>query len=296
MNNTHKSFPDVSIVMPTYNSAAYIFDTVESIHNQTFKNWELIIIDDGSDDGTPDIIEQLKDERITCYREPRSGFISKIRKLGIEKASAPLIAFMDSDDLWAATKLEEQISALEQSKDAGFCLTGGYNFIQPGVPRDFFYRQREGMKCGDLFTLFFRSQLAVYLQALMFRKGCMYVSAPFKETDNDVDFILRLAKNYKGVILYKPLFFRRIHDTNYSNLNWKKNYDKGINTIESYAASTDTKIIKSAFFRLYINYGEDCLKNGERKKAIQYFSKAWKYKPFSIVPFKKTLKAMFSVL
>lgn len=293
MIDTNKSFPAVSIVMPVYNSAAYISHTLESICNQTFKNWELIIIDDGSDDSTPEIIAQLKDERIACYKEKRSGIISKIRKIGIEKASATLIAFMDSDDLWAATKLEEQVLALEQNKDAGFCLTGGYNFVQPGVPRDFFYKQQEGMRYGDLFPSFFRSELAVYLQALMFRKECMNSSAPFNETDNDIDFILRLAKNYKAVILYKPLFFRRIHDTNYSNLNWNKNYDKGIRAIQMYAKSTDTKIIKDAFYRLYINYGEDCLKKGERKNAVQNFFKAWRYKPYSIIPLKKTVKSMF---
>jgi glycosyltransferase involved in cell wall biosynthesis len=280
--------------MPTCNSEAYIFETLQSIRSQTFKNWELIVIDDGSDDNTLEIIEQIQDERITCCREKRSGVISKLRKTGIEKASAPLIAFMDSDDLWAGTKLEEQIAALEQNKDAGFCITGGYNFIKAGIPRDFFYRQKEGMLCGDLFTLFFRSELAVYLQALMFRKDCMAVSAPFKETDNDVDFILRLAKNYKGLILYKPLFFRRLHDTNYSNLNWKKNYDKGINAIRTYAADTEPGLIKTAFFKLYINYGEDCLRNGQRKDAIRHFSKAWRYKPLSFVPLKKTVKAMFN--
>jgi len=294
MIDTGKFFPAVSIVMPTYNSAAFISETVDSIRNQTFKNWELIIIDDGSDDGTQEIIEQLKDERVTCYSILRSGIISKVRKVGIEKASAAFIAFIDSDDLWAVTKLEEQVSALEQNKDAGFCLTGGYNFIQPGVPGDFFYRQKEGMKHGDLFPSFFRSELAVYLQALMFRKECMAALAPFKETDNDIDFILRLAKNFQGLILYKPLFFRRIHDTNYSNLNWKKNYDKGINAIQSYAATTDAEITRTAFFKLYINYGEDCLKHGEKRKAIQNFSRAWRYKPFSIVPFKKTVKSMFS--
>jgi glycosyltransferase involved in cell wall biosynthesis len=294
MTDTDKSFPAVSIVMPTYNSAAFISETIESIRNQSFKNWELIIIDDGSDDGTTEIIEQLKDERITCYKEKHSGIISKVRKMGVGKASAALIAFMDSDDLWADTKLEEQVLALEQNKDAGFCLAGGYNFIQAGVPRDFFYKQKEGMKYGDLFPSFFQSELAVYLQALMFRKECMNSSAPFKETDNDVDFILRLATNFKGLILYKLLFFRRIHDINYSNLNWKKNYDKGISVIQSYAASTDAEIIRTAFFKLYINYGEDCLKNGERKNAVQHFFKAWRYKPYSIIPVKKTMKSMFS--
>lgn len=295
MINTNQSFPAVSIIMPTYNSAAYIFDTVESIRNQTFKNWELIIIDDGSDDDTLEIIEKLKDEQIVCYRLQRSGLIGKIRKSGIEKASAALIAFMDSDDLWATTKLEEQVSAMEQNNDADFCLTGGYNFIKPLQPLDYFYKQKEGIKYGDLFISFFRSELAVYLQTLLFRKVCMADDTLFKETDSDVDFMLRLAKNFKGIIIYKSLLFRRIHPTNDSNFNWKKNYNKGIRAIQSYATVTDTKIIKGAFFNLYINYGEDCLKNGERKNAIQHFFRAWIYKPVSIIPLKKIIKLGLSI-
>jgi glycosyltransferase involved in cell wall biosynthesis len=288
--------PVVSIIMPTYNRAAYILDAIESVRSQGFQDWELIIIDDGSNDNTAAIVTQLKEPRIKFFTVGRTGLISKIRKMGIEKASAEFIAFIDSDDLWANTKLEEQIFALRQNNEIAFCLTGGYNFRQPGVPVDYFYKQGTGMKSGNLFTSFFKSELAVYIQSLMFRRQCLEKESPFKETDNDVDFILRLAKNYKGIVLYKPMLFRRLHDENYSRVNWKRNYQKGIDAIKTYKTEVAPALVRNACFKLYINFGEDCLSNNENKNAISYFLKAWKNKPASFIPIKKIAKTMFRSL
>lgn len=282
----------VSIVMPTCNRAAYIPETIASIRNQTYSNWELIIMDDGSDDNTAALIHQLNDERICFYTTARTGNISKLRKTGIDKTTGDFIAFIDSDDIWAATKLKEQVSALETNHEAGFCVTGGFNFIRSGEPVDYFYTQREGMKYGDLFASFFQSALSGYLQALLVRRTCMDIASPFKETDSDIDFIVRLASNFKGIILYTPLFFRRIHDKNYSHINWEKNYHKYIRLIEEYKKHMSPALLKEAKFRLYINFGEDCLTNKVPGKAIRNFFKAWKNKPLSVVPAKKTAKAM----
>lgn len=284
--------PLISIIMPTYNRGGYIRDTIDSILRQSYVNWELIIIDDGSDDNTAELVKAIKDERIRFYKAGRIGIISQVRKMGIEKAAGEFFAFIDSDDLWAPTKLEKQVDALNEYPDAGFCLTGGYNFMMPGVPIDFFYKKKTGIEYGNLYISFFRSKVAGYTQALMFRKECMTVSEPFKEADSDVDFISRLALNFNGVILYEALVFRRIHQTNYSNANWKKSYYKGIRLIQANRKHLASKIERDALFSLYINFGEDCLKYKEPKLAIQNFLKAWKYNPFSIIPLKKSGKVM----
>jgi len=290
MLNTHVA-PKVSIIMPTYNRAAYILETIESIRDQTHQNWELIIIDDGSNDNTVEIVEELKDDRIHIYKAGRIGLISQVRKIGIEKATAGFIALADSDDLWGVTKLAEQVLALQQYPEAGFCLTGGYNFQVKGVPIDFFYTQTAGINYGNLFISFFKSQLSGYSQALLFRTECMDIS-PFKETDSDVDFITRLARNFNGVILYKPLLFRRIHDTNFSQSNWRRSYYKGINVIYSNRQYVPATIVRDALFNLYVNFGEDCILNKEPKNAMVNFLKAWTYKLLSITPLKKTGKVL----
>src|SRR6476620_12184719 len=98
------SFPKISILMPTYNRGAFIGETIESILKQTYQNWELIIVDDGSDDNTEELVLQVKDQRIQFYKAGRVGINGKIKNIGVEKASGDLISFIDSDDLWAETK------------------------------------------------------------------------------------------------------------------------------------------------------------------------------------------------
>jgi len=105
-------FPKISIVMPTYNRASVIGETIQSIMNQTYGNWELIIVDDGSDDDTEKVVSRFNDQRIQFYKACRIGVNGKIKNIGLEKAHGELIAFMDSDDLWAETKLEKQVAAL----------------------------------------------------------------------------------------------------------------------------------------------------------------------------------------
>ena len=290
------TFPKVSIILPTYNRAKYIVETIDSILNQSYQNWELIIVDDGSDDNTEDIAAQIKDERIQFYKAGRIGVGGKIKNIGLEKATGELIAFIDSDDLWSATKMQKQVTALQDYPEAGFSLTGGYNFKKTGEPKEYFYKQKEGMKFGDIFISLFNSEIAGFAQVLMFRKECVTVTGPFKEVKSfsDVDFIINLARHFKAVVLYEPLVYRRIHDENYIHLNWEKSYYEGLEIIQSYKGDDllSSKIIRNALFRVYINFGEDCLQHKEHAKAIRNFFNAWRKKPFSIVPLKKGVKAI----
>jgi glycosyltransferase involved in cell wall biosynthesis len=205
------TFPKVSIIMPTYNRAALIMETIASIIKQTYSNWELIIIDDGSDDNTAETISAIKDERIQYYKAPKTGIGGRNKNNGLKKANGELYAFIDSDDIWANEKLERQVTALQQHPQAGFCLTGGFNFRIPYEPVEYFYREREGIKVNNVFTDYFKSKLPAFTQALMLRKECMAVTGFFKEEKSfsDLDFILTLAWHYTAVIIYKPLFYRK---------------------------------------------------------------------------------------
>lgn len=286
--------PLVSIILPTYNRAAFILETIESIRNQTFENWELIIVDDGSDDNTEELISMIKDNRIQFYKAGKIGIGGKIKNMGLKMASGELYAFMDSDDLWADTKLEKQVAALQQYPIAGFSLTGGFNFRKYLEPVEYFYEQREGIKCGDLLVPYFKSQVSATTPSLIFKRECLNITGYFDETIffSDVDFILNLAMHFKGIILYEPLLYRRLHDSNTSSATWEIGYQNGITLIHSYRNIIPKAIAIAALFRLYINFGEDYISHKKTKKAITQFFKAWKNKPLSIVPFKKSGKAL----
>ncbi len=117
-------FPKISIIMTTYNGAKNIAETIQTVCCQTFTNWELIIMDDGSEDNTPGVVKGFKDERIHFFPAGRIGFNGKLKNMALAKATGELIAFIDHDDLWAAEKLEKQVRLLKDYPEAGFCLTG----------------------------------------------------------------------------------------------------------------------------------------------------------------------------
>ncbi|MDC0424840.1 glycosyltransferase [Candidatus Pelagibacter ubique] len=98
--------PLVSIVIPTYNRAKFIDKALKSIFDQTFKNWEIIIVDNYSTDDTEKVILKYKDYRVRCLKIDRSGIVAKSRNAGIREAKGEWIAFLDSDDWWTNDKLE----------------------------------------------------------------------------------------------------------------------------------------------------------------------------------------------
>lgn len=112
----------VSIIVPSYNSSRFISQTIESVVVQTYKNWEMIIIDDSSPDNANNIIEKYikKDERIKLIKLERNSGPAIARNRGIELAKGKYIAFLDSDDIWLPKKLEKQIKFM---KDNNLSLT-----------------------------------------------------------------------------------------------------------------------------------------------------------------------------
>ena len=115
-----KDYGLVSIITPSYNCAAFIGDTIDSIISQTYKNWELIITDDCSSDNSCEVIEQYiaKDSRIKLIKLEKNSGAGVARNTSIEAAKGRFIAFCDSDDRWFPEKLEKQLAFMEAKKAA----------------------------------------------------------------------------------------------------------------------------------------------------------------------------------
>lgn len=106
----------VSIIMPSYNTARYISETIQSVLAQTYSNWELIIVDDCSKDNTDEVVsEYLTDERIRYIKNDSNGGAAVSRNRALREAKGKWIAFLDSDDLWEAEKLERQIAFMKEN-------------------------------------------------------------------------------------------------------------------------------------------------------------------------------------
>ena len=115
--------PLVSVVMTTYNRGYCIADALNSVLSQTYRNFEVILIDDGSTDNTEQVVRGLGDERISYRRLPQNCHISAASNIGLSMAKGELIARLDSDDRWLPGKLERQVAYLESHPECGACFT-----------------------------------------------------------------------------------------------------------------------------------------------------------------------------
>ncbi|HRP59105.1 MAG TPA: glycosyltransferase [Vicingus sp.] len=118
----------VSIIIPCYNAEKYIAETIQSVINQTYKNWELIVVNDGSTDNSLDIIKEfvVYDSRISFIDKKNAG-VSDTRNKGIEKAKGEYIAFLDADDVWNENNLEVKVNSLHNYNDCDYVFSNMYN-------------------------------------------------------------------------------------------------------------------------------------------------------------------------
>ena len=117
--------PLISIIIPLYNKERFIENTLNSVLRQTFMDYEVIIIDDGSNDDSGSIVSNFDDKRITVYSNSNNG-VSHARNFGISKANSDLIALLDGDDLWEPNHLENLYNLYEKFPDCGLYATA-YN-------------------------------------------------------------------------------------------------------------------------------------------------------------------------
>ena len=109
--------PTVSVILPTYNRADTLGSAIESVLRQTFDSFELLIVDDGSTDGTGSVLQRITDPRVQVIRNPVNRGVSAARNAGIAEARAPFLAFQDSDDAWRPQKLERQLNRFKWPDD-----------------------------------------------------------------------------------------------------------------------------------------------------------------------------------
>lgn len=110
----------VSIIMPSWNTGKFIAEAIQSIIEQTYKTWELLIVDDCSTDNTDEIVASFKDERIKYFKNEKNSGAALTRNEALRKAQGEWIAFLDSDDVWMPEKLEKQIKFMN---DNGYCFS-----------------------------------------------------------------------------------------------------------------------------------------------------------------------------
>jgi len=120
--------PEVSVIIPAYNAEKFIAQTLECVLAQTFRDFEVIVVNDGSKDRTGEVAERFG-APVRCVSKNNEG-VSIARNTGVRISSGKYIAFLDADDLWDATKLEKQVALLDARQEIGLCFTGAYRVSQ----------------------------------------------------------------------------------------------------------------------------------------------------------------------
>ncbi len=115
--------PNVSVILPTFNRRRFLQAAIESVYAQTYADWELVIADDGSGEDTRAYLSGISSPQVRVIWLSHCGNPSHVRNVAISAAAGRYLAFLDSDDIWAPTKLERQIEALQASKVARWCYT-----------------------------------------------------------------------------------------------------------------------------------------------------------------------------
>jgi glycosyltransferase involved in cell wall biosynthesis len=222
----------VSVIIPTYNRAAYIGESIDSVLAQTHSPAEILIIDDGSTDDTPSVVSRFKDPRIQYVVVPHGG-IAAARNRGITLASGDHLAFLDSDDRWRTTMLARQLAMLAEDEELVCSFTNFVRFTDH--PPRFFGEQftycsefaqledrmlrRNGgfVVAGDPFSTFVQfHEFPAYLQCILFRRR-MIADMRMNESlriGEDTEFVLRAFLRGKVAVLPEVLAEIRRHDSN----------------------------------------------------------------------------------
>ena len=220
----------ISVIIPVFNGAKTIKETIDSILNQIFQNLELIIIDDGSKDTTLEVVKSFSDSRIKVFSYPNAG-LSASRNRGISQAKGEYISFIDADDLWTPDKLESQWKALQKNPQAAIA----YSWTDYIDESSKFIKSGRRIKVnGDAFSKLLLINFLENGSNPLIRQEAFEKIGGFDESllaAEDIDMWLRLAANYEFVCVEKSQILYRVSTSSMST-NLKRQETASLKVME----------------------------------------------------------------
>ena len=262
----------VTVIIPTYNRAHLIQKSMQSVLNQTYKNLELIIVDDSNDD-TEKKVKEIKDDRVVYIKNPQRMGVSKARNIAIAKATGVLIAFQDSDDQWYADKLEKQVSHLLK-------LPNEYAAVYCGM--EYFDIKTDKVIGIELTEINFRESYAKGLlqtpptQTILIKKNVLDEVGYFDErlkAAEDTELTIRVSRKYLFGFVKEPL------------IRVAKNHDSLMGNAQNYLYAYDIIYDKhndflsnEILFGLSKNLASYWILKEDFQKAKKYVERSLKHK------------------
>ena len=214
----------ISVVIPAYNAARTILETVVSVQKQTFSDFELIVINDGSTDRTLELLNTIQDHRLKVFSYENGG-LPVARNRGISHATGEFITFIDADDLWTPDKLELQLEALQKHPEAGVAYSWTLSMDEKGEK---FYPGISVSCEGDVYRQLLVSNFIASGSNAMLRRQAIESAGEFDPTlksAEDWDYWLRVAPHWSFVVVPKPqIFYRQSSNTMSSKVDCMEEY------------------------------------------------------------------------
>lgn len=272
----------ISIILPTYNRAHLLKRAINSVLNQTFKNWELLIIDDGSTDNTKNIINDFSnDNRIKYFYKENSGGPAGPRNMGINEATGEYIAFLDSDDEWLSEKLEKQLSLFNNTNfNIGFvgCNVNIIEKLNDNTLKSSDYKIKYN---GNILQNILESNFILSCSNVLTKKNILIQNGGFdtqlKYLD-DWDMWIKISMSgYDFDFIKYPLFNYYIHETNITkNFNSYQIFLEKVTILNKYKYfSEDTKKL--------LKTGLQFLSYNNEVASIEYIKKSLSIKPYNLL-------------
>jgi glycosyltransferase involved in cell wall biosynthesis len=204
--------PAISVIIPAYNAEKTILETIQSVQQQSFTDFELLVIDDGSTDQTVQTVATLADPRIQIFRYENGG-VSAARNRGIAKATGDFLAFLDADDLWTTDKLELQWAALQQQPAAGVAYSWTAFMDVDAAGQAVFYPSQRYAVCGDVYRQLLVADFVHSGSNTLIRREAIATTGDFTlgiEPCADWDYWLRISTRWPFVVVPKyQILYRR---------------------------------------------------------------------------------------
>lgn len=214
--------PEVSVIIPTYNRQQFIKEAVESVLKQTYGGYEIIVVDDGSTDGTRDILSLYRDKIKYLFQLNKGP--AAARNLGVQNSRGRFIAFLDSDDIWLPHKLEKQLEILLTNPAAAFVCSEAYVIDEEYCLRNHWKKNKDNIESFDGL----RQDNFVCTQTVLLRRECFNEVGGFDtqlSNAQDYDLWLRLSMKYPFLYINEPFCLIRMHASNNT-----KNTDGRVNS------------------------------------------------------------------
>ncbi|XOF35092.1 MAG: glycosyltransferase family 2 protein [Candidatus Electrothrix sp. YB6] len=221
-----KNDPLISVIIPAYNHERFIGPAIDSVLNQTWRDLELIVIDDGSTDATGAVVQGYTDPRLSYYYQENQDAFNTINR-GLGMAKGDYIAILNSDDIYTTDRLEKLVTL--QRKTGAACLftdvipisDAGEEFTDPNFGWNIWHRKNRNryFACGDLYTGFLKGNFMVTTSNLFMTAEAVQQVGKFCSLRylHDYDYIFRMMLAFPGQVHYlddERLLYYRIHDGN----------------------------------------------------------------------------------